>query len=755
MLALHTLSRRPGELFRSGPAQQLLLSSASSVGMRSALRLLLSPLFVTMCCTAHLIQSPPPVHAAKESVAASAECRGRFAGWQWDKCSLDNATVWTAVAFGHVNMTPGQPAPRTMGTHIQYSPLTRQLPHMVNFDRKDVVQLPPMVLALYFESETDHSSLWKPEIKLVYDVELCESENNAILPEEEEAFKSQWYEMTVDGIFGIFACACNQTAILRDSLQSFMPNTEYIADNLMGHVPKSVFPEMMEPAAGCFWVNVDASISSSSTASEAAAAVAWHASFAVSFDHKTTSRSKENANSISNVAPKRSGAHRVTHKMCPSMSSGDDRWQRFDPNSKTLSMFFENGLGKVSVTILSASVTHNQQRHAVAEFLVWFEVNDTCEEVLLYNHCTSAPISLANLTCSVGSVTVPAHVETQNFMLNGHARERVVTCVFDSSLFAPDNHTVVVQFDHGQAVALCSLPQHRSVRKMVACSHANYNADMLEARWPGVLQSWILYHVRLSKHHQSGNCMILILQQVKHLGFDHFSFYDVDGSALPYLTPLLNSSFLSYFKSWSPTPCLHRLTSSLKYPYCTETLLENQCVWNARGTAEWAMLIHAPDCFLNDGVGMPALFGLLDSLDHSKSSLLLPTLLFEFDSVTQPTPERKNGSTAADIFTFFNVRTCQLLNAFRHLPVVDPHMIQVTRVHEALDGLNLHARAYTASLAVNHYIQMFSSRTAVQIEATCSDGMITQLDRSVDHCVDDRMAHVSEVVSSLLETYAG
>lgn len=240
--------------------------------------------------------------------------------------------------------------------------------------------------------------------------------------------------------------------------------------------------------------------------------------------------------------------------------------------------------------------------------------------------------------------------------------------------------------------------------------------------------------------------------QVRYLGFDHFTIYDVDGSAAPYLLPLLNSTFLTYFGEWAPTSCLKNLTATRQIPYCTETLIENQCLWKARGISEWVMLIHAPDCFMHEAPGLPVLFGLLDSMDHAKSSLLLPTHLFEFAWDT-PMPARKNASTAADIFTTFNIRVCSMLNAYRHMPVFDPHMIDVALVHEAFDSFDTESRVFTASLAVNHYFQLFSSRTSASL--LTGDGMLTHtLDGSVVHCVDNRMAHVAGVVSSLLESYA-
>ena len=222
----------------------------------------------------------------------------------------------------------------------------------------------------------------------------------------------------------------------------------------------------------------------------------------------------------------------------------------------------------------------------------------------------------------------------------------------------------------------------------------------------------------------------------------------MDGSAAAYLAPLLNSTFLTYFNRWSPISCLANLTSTLTNPYCTETLLNNQCVWNSRGITEWAMLVHAPDCFLNDAPGLPTLFGLLDNMDHAKTSLLLPTVLF-----TAPHgPQSVKSSAAVDIFTVFSSRVCALLNCYRHVPVFDPHLTYVTSVHASFNAKD--SVAYTASLAVNHYIQMFSSRPSEGVAVYTDDGMFRYPNGSHDYCIDARMAHVTGIMASLLKTYA-
>jgi hypothetical protein len=176
-------------------------------------------------------------------------------------------------------------------------------------------------------------------------------------------------------------------------------------------------------------------------------------------------------------------------------------------------------------------------------------------------------------------------------------------------------------------------------------------------------------------------------------------------------------------------------------------------MWNARGTSEWAMLIHAPDCFLNDEPGLGSLLGLLDSLDPSKSSLMLPTVVFGRPQHGSSTA-CANGCTAADIFKVFNSRACAALCSYRHVPVFDPHMVQVSRVHEALDGFSVDARAYTASLAVHHYVNFFSDREMRSIFSISSDGIIKLWNGSVPMCADTRMSEVSTILSQMLAACA-
>ena len=293
------------------------------------------------------------------------------------------------------------------------------------------------------------------------------------------------------------------------------------------------------------------------------------------------------------------------------------------------------------------------------------------------------------------------------------------------------------------------------MRKLVACSQPIYNAKYLEKRWPGVLQAWVLYHVRCTILLELSAIFVpyvfrfdyqiclLTHFQINYMGFDHFTLYDSDGSAAPFVAPLLqqNVSF-AYFPKWAATPCTATAAQSL--PYCSQTLIENHCMWNARGTAEWVMLISAPDCFVNDSPGAPLLLELLDSLEHRISALLLPTFVFE-----NPDNNSFSGATAPDIFTVFTKRRCPMLLAIRHMPIFDPHDVSVAFVHEELIKATDTKRQYTAAIAVHHYFQLFSSRASDDLKWSTYTGI------KVPYCEDRSMAQIGDVVRHLLKDISG
>ena len=156
------------------------------------------------------------------------------------------------------------------------------------------------------------------------------------------------------------------------------------------------------------------------------------------------------------------------------------------------------------------------------------------------------------------------------------------------------------------------------------------------------------------------------------------------------------------------------------------------------------MLISAPDCFVNDSPGAPLLLELLDSLEHRVSALLLPTFVFE-----NPNNNSFIHASAPEIFTAFTKRRCPMLLSSSHMPIFDPHDVAVAFVHEELTKAAGTTRQYTASLAVHHYFQLFSSRGSDDLKWSTYTGM------AVPYCEDRSMVHAGNVVRELLKQING
>ena len=446
--------------------------------------------FLACCCAAFEIRSPPPLQDGKAIVASAGNCKGSLRGWQWDKCALNDGIVWTALAFGHTNIS-GKPAPRTLGQHIQYSPFTCQQPYIGSFDQDDELHLPPMVLAVYIESETSLSFVWKPVLRFFFD------EDNFGNP----------HEIIHHLSLNSFSCQRGDPVTVRDGFLNLGANTEYVVDNLLMSVTKSWLLKGRRPSSGCLLLNIDVRLepfSEPEAVFDTIGSVSWISTITLAFGRNATSPSRDKLLR----SQKRHDANLVSHKMCSSSINFSRRSsQRFNANTKTLSADFENSAGNMSMIFLSASVTHNREQRAVAEFLVWTEWDEgRCEEILPDGyHCASTAVSFLNLSCSAHGIKVPAHIETYSVEFYDVTtvtlyQERVVSCVFNSSSFSHSDNAVDIYIHDFSTnleavIPMCSLQRDRPIRKIVACSQPIYNARFMENRWPGVLQAWVLYNV--------------------------------------------------------------------------------------------------------------------------------------------------------------------------------------------------------------------------------------------------------------------
>jgi hypothetical protein len=390
-----------------------------------------------------------------------------------------------------VSMAAGLTPPNSMGRHVQYTPFSVEQPFILSQDMlhgKTVKQqLPPLTFAIYVQSEVLLSSLWSPVMTILLEIANQEGSDPS----------SDWIELVANAKFRHNLASVpayeNDGDVLQNGAMRLHPNTEYIADNIILAQFGSIFPLHHKPN-DVFLLHIEASIlpleARSFKPQVAGLAIAWGINFSVAFDRPNVPQNGSQKNVT--ASQQRPHAKSVSHKMCESVTQHvpEANISHYDAEMRVLSIWFEHSAGIVSMSVLSASVTHDRHGLAVVEFLVWFEADGMCDA------CESLPNLKLNLSCSVFGHVVPARIETQS---HTKPRESVVTCSFKSSAFSMNDRTVSVtlmdpSLNLKAQVPFCSLQRDRHIHRIVACSQSIYNADLLEARWPGVLQAWVLYH---------------------------------------------------------------------------------------------------------------------------------------------------------------------------------------------------------------------------------------------------------------------
>ncbi|CAE8638951.1 unnamed protein product, partial [Polarella glacialis] len=136
----------------------------------------------------------------------------------------------------------------------------------------------------------------------------------------------------------------------------------------------------------------------------------------------------------------------------------------------------------------------------------------------------------------------------------------------------------------------------------------------------GLVRQWLAYH--------------------QQIGFGRFIIYDVDGSLESAVRPFVTSGFVEYIPRWpqrlSPGLCDDESLRShtRAWQQCFQTQAEAHCVWNLRGRARWAMLVHSFDAYASaaqpDGL-RAGLQPLVDRLEPMRAEIgVLSVLRYDF-----------------------------------------------------------------------------------------------------------------------------
>ena len=378
-----------------------------------------------------------------------------------------------------------------------------------------------------------------------------------------------------------------------------------------------------------------------------------------------------------------SSTHFVIHRLC---NTGDDR------DLVNLPMIQE-GLPAIASVLAGSSkrFPNNESFLQEIDFLIMFEQNNTAAPSKTYfTQCFLNWQLNLSIQCEViGYGTVQGNLTlSYRYGMNKEGRLHCpIRFIKDTNIKNLDVRLIDTKHHLNGYVKLCLLNPYRKIHKLAGCSQPLFNVDQLEAKWPGLIRMWIQFYI-------------------DYLKFGAVSIYDIDGSAEPFIKGLVKKGVVNYYKRWAPTASMKNLSLNGS-PFCSETMMENQCLWQHRGLSEWVMLIHAPDNFLNDFAGAPTLIEYLDNIKNTTALALLTTLAFGYPNVTIPRQKQASG-----LFETMIVRERRPIYSRRHLPIANPREVLMLFVHVALEPFDrVLMRIDDCPVKVNHYITMFHPRS--------------------------------------------
>ena len=489
---------------------------------------------------------PPPLHF---EAAFEQDCQGDVEQWHWDRCALPGSVIWTAMYFGHRQKSESELSKaaclfdvlpwsdlsncrnssearwiidraqnvtraissgelnfyrinRCSSTRCQpqYTALNADQPWLIStrpvppLADSSLNLLPPLTLSLYIENE-DHNiskwSWWQPSLTFSLAVLNCA---DGAQPYHE------WTVFTASFPDSFRCCKSCPYNHFPSHLLRLHANNEYLLDDIfLGEFTLQQLTQLNAIPCSPFRASLSAKLLPSATWSldkfpndaNAHAPITWHHRF-----HAATRRlpKVEGSRSV-----RRRSANAISHKLCETHGSYPNR-QAYDARTHTVSTSFSfDGNRSLYVVVLAASVKHTGQGRAVFEALVWAEYDNKCgPNAVFLHHCVGQRLDLA-VMCRVAGRAAPG-VITQD-VASQQYREAVVSCDFPADLFKRNTGEVLVDLSDStkgfsMMLPMCSLAKGAAVRKLVACTQPIYNAKLLEKRWPGVLQAWVMYHVR-------------------------------------------------------------------------------------------------------------------------------------------------------------------------------------------------------------------------------------------------------------------
>jgi hypothetical protein len=406
------------------------------------------------------------------------------------------------------------------------------------------------------------------------------------------------------------------------------------------------------------------------------------------------------------LIPTGSPAHLVIHRLCDTQN---------DRELVNIPMI-QDGLPAIASVLAGSSKKSSDNELFLQEidFLIMFERNNAAMSSKTYfTQCFLDWKVDLSIKCEIIGYGIVQGNLTLSYRYNMN-KEGHLRCPVDSLKIPLSKKLSVRLIDTmhhlNGSIKLCLLNPYRKIHKLVGCSQPLFNVDKLEAKWPGLIRMWVRFYIN-------------------YLKFGAVNIYDIDGSTEPYIKSLVKKGVVNYYKRWAPTESMYNLALSGSL-YCSETMMENQCLWQHRGLSEWVMLIHSPDNFLNDFAGAPTLIRYLDDIENKTALTLLTTLVFGHSNVTIPKQKHANN-----LFETIGIRECSPIYRSRSLPVANPREVMMLFVHVALEPFDrIPTTVDACPVNVNHYVTMFQLRsihgTPLKDNMFCNDSTLHEKTKS-------------------------
>eukprot|EP00435_Cladocopium_sp_Y103_P047266 s2015_g13.t2 len=223
--------------------------------------------------------------------------------------------------------------------------------------------------------------------------------------------------------------------------------------------------------------------------------------------------------------------------------------------------------------------------------------------------------------------------------------------------------------------------------------------------------TWACYVPKLESH----RCLLQDwLSYHRHLGIEHWTIYDLDGSGLDSLSNLSDIELVSRYPDVLGSPRL--IQGNQWNPICLEAIALTQCFWRYRGRADTVFVLHSFDEFLvsvnHQQNGLPKFQSIISSADNLTVAHRIPAVNYGGDAL--PGDGDAAGLCGKPLIQRFPRHTGKL---YWHIVAAQPDYILSVNTTSAWPQppLKMVDFFHPDLLRLNHYIDALGARASPEV----------------------------------------